>query len=101
TLSIDAEYKPKTWVLLVASGLLLGLAFPPNPVGFLASIGLVPLLYAIERARSYRQLIRWSYGSLVIFSALTSWWVGSWQAKADPFLMISCVLLVLIHPFFF
>jgi apolipoprotein N-acyltransferase len=88
-------------MLLVASGILLGLAYPPNPVGLLGSIGLIPLLYALERARSYSELIRWSYLSLVIFSALTSWWVGSWQANADPFLMISCILLVLIHPFFF
>jgi apolipoprotein N-acyltransferase len=88
-------------MLLVASGLLLGLAYPPNPVGLLGSVGLVPLLYALERARSYRELIRWSYVSLVIFSALTSWWVGSWQANADPFLMISCILLVLVHPVFF
>lgn len=92
---------PPTWVLLLLSGLLLGLAYPPNPVGLLGSIGLVPLLLAIERARSYRELFSWSYRSLLLFSALSSWWVGSWQAKADPFLMISCVLLVLIHPLFF
>jgi apolipoprotein N-acyltransferase len=98
---IHTDRTPKTWVLLVLSGLLMGLAYPPNPVGLLGSIGLVPLLYALERARSYREMIRWSYSSLLIFSALTSWWVGSWQAKADPFLMISCVLLVLVHPFFF
>jgi apolipoprotein N-acyltransferase len=98
---IELDRTPPTWLLLVLSGLLLGLAYPPNPVGLLGSIGLVPLLIALERARSYRQLIRWSYGSLVIFSALSSWWVGSWQAKADPFLMISCVLLVIIHPLFF
>jgi len=80
---------------------MLGLAYPPNPVGLFGSIGLVPLLLAVERARSYKELIKWSYFSLLIFSALSSWWVGSWQAKADPFLMISCVLLVLIHPLFF
>lgn len=98
---IALDRTPKTWILLVLSGLLLGLAYPPNPVGLFGSIGLVPLLIALERARSYRELIRWSYGSLVIFSALSSWWIGSWQAKADPFLMISCILLVLVHPLFF
>lgn len=98
---IALDRTPRTWVLLLLSGLLLGLAYPPNPVGLFGSVGLVPLLIALERARSYGQLIRWSYGSLLIFSALSSWWVGSWQAKADPFLMISCVLLVIIHPFFF
>jgi hypothetical protein len=67
SLRIHTDRTPKTWILLVASGLLMGLAYPPNPVGLLGSIGLVPLLYALERARSYGQLIRWSYASLLIF----------------------------------
>jgi apolipoprotein N-acyltransferase len=92
---------PPTWALLAASGLLLGLAYPPNPVGLFGSIGLVPLLYALERARAYRQAFAWSYMSLLLFSALSTWWVGSWQAKADPFLMISCIALIFIHPLFF
>ncbi len=92
---------PPTWALLLATGLLLGLAYPPNPIGLFGSVGLVPLLYALERARTWRETIVWSYLSLLLFSALSTWWVGSWQAKADPFLMISCVLLVLIHPLFF
>jgi apolipoprotein N-acyltransferase len=98
---IDLSRTPPTWLLLLLSGLLLGLAYPPNPVGLFGSIGLVPLLIAVERARSYREVIKWSYLSLLLFSALSSWWVGSWQAKADTFLMISCVLLVVIHPLFF
>jgi apolipoprotein N-acyltransferase len=94
-------HRPPTWLLLVLSGVILGLAYPPNPIGLFGSVGLVPLLLALERADSWRKLLRWSYLSLLIFSALSSWWIGSWQAKADPFLMISCVLLVLVHPLFF
>ncbi|MBC8144739.1 MAG: hypothetical protein H7X80_04080, partial [bacterium] len=67
----------------------------------LGSIGLVPLLLALERAKSWRQFLLWSYSSLVIFSGLSSWWIGSWQAKTDPFLMISCVALIIVHPLFF
>ena len=92
---------PPTWLLLVLSGLILGLAYPPNPIGLFGSIGLVPLLIALERAKTWGQLVRWSYLSLLLFSALSSWWIGSWQAKTDPFLMISCVLLIIVHPFFF
>ena len=88
-------------MLLVLSGALLGLAYPPNPIGLFGSVGLVPLLLALERADSWRKLLKWSYLSLLLFSALSSWWIGSWQAKADPFLMISCVLLVIVHPLFF
>lgn len=101
TTPLAIDRTPPTWVLLLASGLLLGLAYPPNPIGLFGSIGLVPLLLALERAGSYKQLFRWSYLSLFLFSALSSWWVGSWQAKADPFLMISCILLIIIHPLFF
>lgn len=90
-----------TWLLLLLSGALLGLAYPPNPLGIFGSIGLAPLLVAMERARTYRQAIRWSYWTMLIFSALSSWWIGSWQARTDTFLMISCVLLILIHPLFF
>lgn len=61
----------------------------------------MPLLYALERAGSWKEAFRWSYLSFLLFSALTSWWIGSWQAKTDPFLMISCVLLILLHPLFF
>ena len=84
---------PPTWALLLASGLILGLAFPPNPVGLFGAVGLVPLLYALERAESWRDVFRWSYLSFLLFSALTSWWIGSWQAKTDPFLMISTTQL--------
>jgi apolipoprotein N-acyltransferase len=94
-------YLIPTWALLLASGVILGLAYPPNPVALFGSVGLVPLLYALDRAKSARQVFSWSYFSLLIFSALTSWWIGSWQAKTDTFLMISCVLLILLHPLFF
>lgn len=90
-----------TWLLLVASGVLLGLAYPPNPIGLFGAIGLVPLLMALERAGGRWQAMRWTYLSMLIFSALSSWWIGSWQARADTFLMISCVLLIFIHPLFF
>lgn len=93
--------RPPTWLLLVLSGVLLGLAFPPNPIGLFGSVGLVPLLLALERSTSWKQMLRRSYLSLLIFSALSSWWIGSWQAKTDPFLMISCVLLIIVHPLFF
>lgn len=98
---IAIDRRPPTWLLLALSGVILGLAYPPNPVGLFGSIGLVPLLVALERAESTKKFFRWSYSSLLLFSALSTWWVGSWQAKADPFLMISCILLVLIHPLFF
>lgn len=95
------DQRPPVWVLLLATGLLLGLAWPPNPVGLIGSIALVPLLLAVERASSWKELFRWSYLSFLLFSALSTWWVGSWQPNADAFLQISCILLIIIHPLFF
>lgn len=91
-----------TWGLLLLTGALLGLAYPPNPAGGLfGAVGLVPLLLALEKSTTYKQAFRWSYGSFFIFSALSTWWVGSWQSNSDPWLMTSCILLVIVHPLFF
>lgn len=91
-----------TWALLLLSGTLLGLAYPPNPLGGVFGVtGLVPLLIAMERTKSWGQAFRWSYWSFLLFSVLTTWWVGSWQANADPWLMTSSIVLIIIHPLFF
>lgn len=90
------------WGLLILTGLLLGLAYPPNPIGGLfGAVGLVPLLLALEQTTSYRQAFRWSYSSFFIFSAISTWWVGSWQSNSDPWLMVSCIMLIIVHPLFF
>ena len=94
--------KLPTWLLLCLTGIILGLAYPPNILGgIFGGIGLIPLLIALERAKTWRQTLRWSYSSFLIFSALTTWWVGSWQSNADPWLMTSSILLIMIHPLFF
>ena len=104
--SPDGRFAPirrlPTWALLLGSGVLLGLAYPPNVLGGLfAAVGLVPLIVALERSPDWRTDVKWSYLSFLVFSALSTWWVGSWQANADPWLSMSSILLVLIHPAFF
>ncbi len=59
------------------------------------------LLVMVERTPTWQQLFHWGYRGFLVFSILSTWWVGSWQANADPWLMTSCVLLVAIHPLFF
>lgn len=91
-----------TSALIATSGILLGLAYPPNPAGFaFAGIGLVPLLILVERSPGWRTDVWQSYLAFLIFSALSTWWVGSWQTNSDPWLAISSILLVIIHPLFF
>ena len=84
----------------VLSGLLLFFAFPPMPLYILAFIGFIPLLYALE-SRINGKVFLILYLTFIIYQLGTNWWVGSWQPNSDPFLMISGVVLVFVHPFFF
>lgn len=84
----------------VLSGLLLFLAFPPMPLYILAFIGFIPLLYILE-SRINGKVFLVLYLTFFVFNLGTTWWIGSWQANSDPFLMISGVVLVFVHPFFF
>ncbi len=90
-------------LLLVLSGLMLGLSFPPFPFPFqlLMFFGLVPYFFVIDRRKSLGDINRATYLMGFVFTVITLYWVGSWQKEADPFLMISGVLLMFVNPVFF
>jgi len=90
-------------LFLVFSGILLGISFPPFPFPFqlLMFAGLIPYFYVIEKKERLLDINRYTYLMAFVFCFITLYWVGSWQAKADPFLMISGVLLIFINPIFF
>lgn len=89
------------YFLLIISGLLLGAAFPPLPLGLFAFIGFLPLFLALEHATSMGQVVRWSYIAFWFFHGASNWWVSSWQAETDPYLMASGLALWFAHPLFF
>jgi len=91
------------YTLPIVSGILLGLAFPPVHSGITAAFGLVPLLFAIELdlTRSKFATFRVLYVSFFIFHAIANYWIGGWGNNVDPFLMIACVALMIVHPLFF
>lgn len=85
---------------LFLSGLLTGISFPPFPFPFtlLIFISLVPYFFVIEKRDTLLQINRYSYLFFFVFSLITIYWVGSWQSKADPFLMIGGAVLLFFFP---
>ncbi|MBI1953631.1 MAG: apolipoprotein N-acyltransferase [Candidatus Omnitrophica bacterium] len=62
-------------LLILATSLLLVLAYPPFDLGWLAWIALVPWLFSLEKATA-RQAFRRSYLVGFLFFGGTIWWVG-------------------------
>lgn len=93
--------KRHLYPLLLLSGILLGIAFPPFPFGILAFVGFLPLLIALESASGIGQTFRWSYIAFWAFHGAANWWISSWQAETDPYLMASGLALWVAHPLFF
>ncbi len=86
---------------LILGGSLLGVAFV-LPEGWFLSLGaLLPVLWALQKARRWQQVFRWSYLAFFFYHGVANWWIGSWQVEADPFLRLSGVLVWLVHPLFF
>lgn len=55
------------WAMAALSGLLLGLAFPPADWKWAVWVGLIPLLWAIERAKNQKQAFGLAYLAGFIF----------------------------------
>jgi len=101
----EAEKKKrnKERLLLILSGILLAASFPPIPfpAPLLLFVALIPYLIVIEKREKLIEINRATYLMAFIFCLFTLYWVGSWQKEADPFLMISGILLVFVNPVFF
>lgn len=88
-------------VLAAASGLLMGLAYPPSPLGPLATVAWVPLLFLVERCDGYFKTLRWTYGSMFLFQLLTLYWAGGFVHGRDLYMMLAGALLLVAHPLAF
>lgn len=89
--------------LFALSGILLGVAFPPSPFGWVAFVAYVPVLIAIDQLQEgvrRRAIIGNLYATFFLYHGITNWWVLSWQEQTDPYLMASGAALWLGHPFF-
>jgi len=90
----------KDRLLLVLSGILTGISFTPFPFPFTVFlfISFVPYLFVLERKKTLLEINKASYLMFFTLSLITIYWVGSWQSKADPFLMIGGGVLIFFYP---
>ncbi|HKI77722.1 MAG TPA: apolipoprotein N-acyltransferase [Ignavibacteriaceae bacterium] len=97
------KQRKKERMLLVLSGVLLGISFPPFPFPFqlFMFVGLVPYLYVLEKRKTLAEINRATYLTFFVFSLITVYWVGSWQGGTDPFLMIAGGVLIFFNPLLF
>lgn len=101
SLSLSVFSTRMQYVQAMISGLLMGFAFQPTPLSWVALCGFVPLFRALHSAKNYRQSLLLIYWGMFAFHGASNWWVSSWQAETDPYLMASGIILWLVHPFFF
>ncbi len=98
--SEERNIRKKERLLLILSGVMMGLSLPPFPFPFqlLMFVGLIPYFFVISKKEKLGDINRSSYLMLFVFCLITIYWVGSWQAKADTFLLISGALLLFVNP---
>jgi len=86
--------------LLILSGVLFGISFTPFPFPFplFLFVAFIPYFFVVTKRQTLLKVNSASYLSFFVMSLLTVFWVGSWQSTADPFLMLSGIVLVLFLP---
>ncbi|GAB4292418.1 MAG: apolipoprotein N-acyltransferase [Ignavibacteriaceae bacterium] len=89
--------------LLILSGLLLGISFPPFPFPFqlFMFVALLPYFYVISNRETLSGINRATYLMAFVFCLITIYWVGSWQPEADTFLIIGGSVLLFFNPIVF
>ncbi len=94
------EKKRNQLLYFAASGILLGLSFPPLPFNLFAFIGFIPIFWALENF-TIKKKYRYIYITFFIYHGITNWWISSWQPNSDTYLLISGLAVWLVHPLFF
>jgi apolipoprotein N-acyltransferase len=92
--------RQRLW-LSILTGVMLGCAFPPFPLGLLACFALVPLLVVFDGIDRIRQALRYGYIAMLVFHLITLNWTGGYVHMRDPYMMIAGALTMFLHPFFY
>ncbi len=106
TVSLDESWRSRRSLLqniflAVASGVLLGVAYPPFHLGLLASVGFVPFFALLTRLKNYGSVFRYSYLMSLVLNLVTLYWIGGFTHGNDRYLMMAGAALLIGHPFFF
>jgi apolipoprotein N-acyltransferase len=96
----EKKQKRKERLLLILSGIMLGISFPPIPFPFtlLIFVGLIPYFVVIRKRTTLSSISSATFLFSFFFSITTIYWVGSWSSEADPYLMLAGVALLLAYP---
>ncbi|OGU18652.1 MAG: apolipoprotein N-acyltransferase [Ignavibacteria bacterium GWA2_55_25] len=87
--------------LAIASGAMIGFAFPPSPLYSLGYVGFIPFFLLMGTIRSGWQFLRYSYLMLFVFHVITVYWTAGYTHMKDPWLMASGTAILLAHPLFY
>ncbi len=87
--------------LAFLTAVLLGISFPPFPVGVIACVGFVPFIFLTERIERFGRFFRYSYFTFFIFCVITLYWVAGLTHMKDPYLMLAGGALLLFQPLYF
>lgn len=93
----------KDRVLIILSALLIGISFTPFPMPFplFLFFAFIPYFFVLEKRKTLLRINQGNYLLVLILSIVTIYWVGSWQSKADPFLMMGGGVLIFFYPVVF
>lgn len=96
----EKKQRKKDWLLLILSGIVLGISFPPFPFPFtlLIFVGLIPYFIIISKRTTLLSINKATFLFSFFFSITTIYWVGSWSSNADPYLMLAGVALMFAYP---
>lgn len=96
----ERKQRRKEWMLLIFSGIILGISFPPLPFPFTLFIfvGLIPYFIVINRRTTLASISKATFLFSFFFSITTIYWVGSWSSEADPYLMLAGAALLFAYP---
>ncbi len=98
----DIKIKEKINIkLLLLSGILFGLNYPPIPFPFFLFFAMLPFIQVIYNSERLSTLFKATYIWGFVVNLITLYWVGSWSKETDPFLMLSGGVLLFFNPLTF